>query len=112
MFSWLRNSIRNHRQRRANHEASWAGFDQVNSEGVTRFQTELVSELKKDPGFTTIELVKGNKESYYKGTLVGSGLEVYLYEDGAHLGKAPLERWGFASRQELAEYLLKRAREI
>jgi len=103
--------IRRYREWRRTHEASWEGYTTRDANGITRFQSELLAELRQDPGVLACELVRGKNESYYKGNLARGGQEFYIYEDEAGSSKGTYERWAYDSRQQLTEDFLSRARE-
>jgi len=111
MIGWIRNKIRKSKEWRASHEASWAGFDEVNSEGVTNFQKEVLSELQDNPGLLSLELVNGQSENYYKGKLANSAKEFFIYKDEAELNGIVFERWASDSRQDLISMFLSGARD-
>jgi hypothetical protein len=110
MISWLLSKIDIYRRRRAEHEASWSGFDIQRADGTTGFQAQLIDALRQEPGVAHVELVKGDKENFYKGSLATANVEFYIYEDEAQLAKVVYERWAYDSRKQLVDDFLQNAR--
>lgn len=109
MIGWLIKKIRQAKIWRAMHDASWVGFDIAGSDGITAFQSEILESLKGNPGISSVELVRGQKENYYRGLLSTSEAEFFIYSDEAELAGNVYERWGFDSRQELVKEFLTNA---
>ena len=83
---------------------SWEGHDIVNENGLTNFQISCLEALKKVID-SSDKKINGEKETYITGTIPGTSLKYFIYEDGAEISgeKTDLrfERWDFNTRETL-----------
>jgi len=110
MFTRLLGWFREQKAWKADHIQSWKGLTELDSNGISRFQTLALGAF--DSSTIQIQFERmGQTEAYFHATIPGTDLEVYVFSDGAQvLNDAKFllraEEWDYRTPDELFNDLL------
>jgi hypothetical protein len=113
VFSYLRRLLLSYKAERIAHDQAWSPVAVRDADGLTRFQHLARGALEREFGPLALE-PQGQRETYLKGLVPGTSVEVYLYEDEFQLhGKSHhfcAEHWDYQSPDAMLAELVLQAR--
>jgi hypothetical protein len=106
--------LKNRRDRAELRRIAWENIDRKEDNSLTAFQNqcnkELLETFENSRELIKKQNIEGLSEKYILGTLPNSGINYWIYEDGAQLGDYPLEREDYDTPQNLINDFITRAK--